>query len=164
MVEPSQRCHRSLDRLAKYSKLDGRFQYLQAAVGNPKEERTQFFERPFMGGSLFSSSAEDGHYDVKTLSLSDEPSLKDQSFDLIKCDLEGAEWDFLIHYSSLLKNSKFLVMEWHSWHSGDGGFPQIEKNLTESGFQIVKSSSPQKAVGRDGEVGLFLAKNLNFQN
>ena len=55
-------------------------------------------------------------------------------------------------------------MEWHSWHSGDGGFPQIEKNLIESGFQIVKSSSPQKAVGRDGEVGLFLAKNLNFQN
>jgi hypothetical protein len=113
---------------------------------------------------LFSSSAEDGHYDVKTLSLSDEPSLKDQSFDLIKCDLEGAEWDFLIHYSSLFKNSKFLVMEWHSWHIGGGGFPQIEKKLTEIGFQIIKSSSPQKAVGRDGEVGLFLAQNLNFQN
>ena len=115
-----------------------------------------------MGGSLFSSSAEDGYYDVKTLSLSDEPSLKDQSFDLIKCDLEGAEWDFLIHYSSLLKNSKFLVMEWHSWHSGDGGFPQIEKKLTEIGFQIIESSSPQKAIGRAGKVGLFLAQNLNF--
>ena len=164
MVEPSQSCQRSLNNMAQYPKLGGRFQYLQAAVGNPKEEFTQFFERPFMGGSLFSSSAEDGHYDVKTLSFSDEPSLKNQSFDLIKCDLEGAEWDFLIHYSSLLKNSKFLVMEWHSWHSGDGGFPQIEKKLTEIGFQIVKSSSPQKAVGRDGEVGLFLARNLNFQN
>jgi FkbM family methyltransferase len=164
MVEPSQKCHRSLDRLAKYSKLDGRFQYLQAAVGNPKEERTQFFERPFMGGSLFSSSSEDGHYDVKVLTLSSEPSLKDQSFDLIKCDLEGAEWEFITHYSSLLKNSKFVVMEWHSWHSGHGGFPQIESKLTEIGFQIIKSSSPQKAVGREGEVGLFLAQNLNFQN
>ena len=55
-------------------------------------------------------------------------------------------------------------MEWHSWHSGDGGFPQIEKKLTEIGFQIIKSSPHQKAVGRDGEVGLFLAQNLNFQN
>ena len=55
-------------------------------------------------------------------------------------------------------------MEWHSWHSGGGGFPQVEKKLTEIEFQIIKSSSPQKAVGRDGEVGLFLAKNLNFQN
>jgi hypothetical protein len=55
-------------------------------------------------------------------------------------------------------------MEWHSWHTGGEGFPQIEKRLTEFGFKIIKSSPPQKAVGRDGEVGLFLAKNLNFQN
>jgi FkbM family methyltransferase len=164
MVEPSQRCQRSLDRLAKYSKLDGRFQYLQAAVGNPKEEHTKFFERPFMGGSLFSSSSSDFDYKVRTLTLSDDPNSQHQSFDLVKCDLEGAEWDFLIHYSSLLRNSKFLVMEWHSWHQGTGGFPQIQKMLTELGFQIVNASSPLKAVGRDGEVGLFLAKNLNFQS
>ena len=53
-------------------------------------------------------------------------------------------------------------MEWHSWHQGSGGFPQVEKKLNELGFQIVKSSSPLKAVGRDGDVGLFLSKNLNF--
>ena len=163
MVEPSQRCQRSLEKMAQYPKLGGRFQYLQAAVGNPKKKNIQFFERPFMGGSLFSSSAEDGHYDVKTLCLSDEPSLKDQSFDLIKCDLEGAEWDFIIHYTSLLERAKFLVMEWHSWHSGHGCFPQIENKLKKIGFQIIKSSPPQKAVGRVGEVGLFIARNLNFQ-
>jgi FkbM family methyltransferase len=164
LVEPSKRCQRSLDSLAKYSKLDGRFQYLQAAIGNPKEERTPFFERPFMGGSLFSTSSANCSYEVKTLCISKDPNFQNQTFDLIKCDLEGAEWDFLLHYSSLLKNAKFLVMEWHSWHFGDGGFPQVEKKLTEIGFQIIKSSSPQKAVGRDGEVGLFLAQNLNFQN
>ena len=164
MVEPSQRCQRSLEKMAQYPKLGGRFQYLQAAVGSPKEEYTQFFERPFMGGSLFSTSYADCSYEVKTFTPSDDPSLTNKSFDLIKCDLEGAEWDFLIHYSSLLIKSKFLVMEWHSWHSGDGGFPQIEKKLTEIGFQIIKSSPHQKAVGRDGEVGLFLAQNLNFQN
>ena len=164
MVEPSQRCQRSLEKMAQYPKLGGRFQYLQAAVGNPKEERTPFFERPFMGGSLFSSSSADCSYEVKTLPPSSELNLNEQSFDLIKCDLEGAEWDFLIHYSSLLKNSKFLVTEWHSWHIGGGDFPQIEKKLIEIGFEIVKSSSAHKAVGRDGEVGLFLAQNLNFQN
>jgi len=164
MVEPSQRCQRSLEKMARYPKLGGRFQYLQAAVGNPREKNIQFFERPFMGGSLFSSSDEDGHYYVKTLSLSDEPDLKDQPFDLIKCDLEGAEWDFITHYSSLLEKSKFLVMEWHSWHQGGGGFPQVKKMLHELCFEIVKSSSPHNAIGRDGKVGLFLAKNLNFQN
>ncbi len=164
MIEPSRRCQRSLEKMAQYPKLGGRFQYLQAAVGNPKEKNTQFFERPFMGGSLFSTSSADLSYEVKTFNLSSGPNLKEESFDLIKCDLEGSEWDFLIHYSSLLKNSKFLVMEWHSWHSGDGGFSQIEKKLTHLGFQIIKSSPPQQAVGRDGEVGLFVAQNLNFQN
>jgi FkbM family methyltransferase len=164
MVEPSQKCQRSLERMVQYAKLGGRFQYLQAAVGNPKERSTRFFERPFMGGSLFSLSSQDVHYEVKTLPLSSELNLNVQSFDLIKCDLEGAEWDFLIHYSSLLKNSKFLVMEWHGWHSGEGGYPQVQNKLSELGFEIVKSSLPKEAVGRDGEVGLFLAKNLNFQS
>ena len=86
------------------------------------------------------------------------------TFDLIKCDIEGGEWELFIHYPLILKNSKFLVMEWHSWHSGGGGFPQIENKLTDLGFQIIKSSPPQKAIGRNGEVGLFLAKNLNYPN
>ena len=47
-----------------------RFQYLQAAVGNPEHENTRFFERPFMGGSLFASSSEDSSYNVQTLVLS----------------------------------------------------------------------------------------------
>ena len=164
MVEPSQRCQKKKKKMIQDPELSERFKYLQAAVGNPEEENARFFERPFMGGSLFSSSSADCSYEVKTLTLSDGPNLQQQSFDLIKCDLEGAEWDFIIHYSPLLENSKFLVMEWHSWHSGDGGFPQIEKKLTDIGYQIIKLSPAHKAVGRDGEVGLFLAQNLNFQN
>ena len=52
--EPLQRCQRSLEKSGQYPKLGGRFQYLQVAVGNPKEQMTPFFERPNMGGSLFS--------------------------------------------------------------------------------------------------------------
>ena len=164
MVEPSQRCQRSLEKMVQDPRLGSRFQYLQAAVGNPNKERILFFERPFMGGSLFSSSSADNTYDVKTLTFSKKTDFLEKSFDLVKCDLEGAEWNFIIHYSLILKKSKFLVMEWHSWHSGNGGFQQIEKKLNDFGFQIIKKSSPQKAIGRDGEVGLFLAQNLNFQN
>jgi hypothetical protein len=117
-----------------------------------------------MAGSIFESDDTDSSYHASTLKTTDVFSSATDSYDLIKCDIEGGEWNFLINYTSILEKSKFLVMEWHSWHSGCEGFPQIEKKLTELGFQIIKSSSPQKAVGRDGEVGLFLAKNLNFQN
>jgi FkbM family methyltransferase len=163
LIEPSIRCRRSLEKLVKLPRLQNRFQYLQRAVGDPEKQNIKFFDRPFMAGSIFESDHKEASYPAKTLKASDVFSSKSNTYDLIKCDIEGGEWNFLIHYASILKNSKFLVMEWHSWHSGGRGFPQIEKQLTEIGFQIIKSSPPLKAVGRDGEVGLFLAKNLNFQ-
>ena len=164
LIEPSLRCRRSLEKLVKLPRLQNRFQYLQRAVGDPKEPLIKFFDRPYMAGSIFESEHSDPPYHANTLKSSEVLSSNSSSYDLIKCDIEGGEWDLLIHYPSILKNSKFLVMEWHSWHSGGGSFPQIEKKLHEIGFQIIKSSSPQEAVGRDGEVGLFLAKNLRFQN
>jgi len=164
LIEPSLRCRRSLEKLVKLPRLQNRFQYLQRAVGDPKEPLIKFFDRPYMAGSIFDSEHSDPPYHANTLKSSEVLSSNSSSYDLIKCDIEGGEWDLLIHYPSILKNSKFLVMEWHSWHSGGGSFPQIEKKLTEIGFRVIKSSPPQKAVGRDGKVGLLLAKNQNFQS
>ena len=164
LIEPSLRCSRSLKKLVELPRLQNRFQYLQRAVGDPEETHIKFFDRPFMAGSIFGTDHNDAFYHANTLKLSEVFSSDRDSYDLIKCDIEGGEWELIENYPTLLKQSKFVVMEWHSWHSGDGGFPQIEKKLTEVGFQIIKSSPPNKAIGRDGEVGLFLAQNLNFQN
>ena len=164
LIEPSPRCRRSLEKLVKTPRLENRFQYLQRAVGDPEVPHIKFFDRPFMAGSIFESDHQDTSYNAKTLQTSDALSSNRGTFDLIKCDIEGGEWNLLINYPSILQKSRFLVMEWHSWHSGGGGFSQIEKKLTEIGFQIINSSPPQKAVGRIGEVGLFLAKNLNYQD
>ena len=164
LVEPSIICRRSLEKLVESPQLQNRFQYLPRAIADPKKSLVKFFDRPFMAGSIFKSDHQDTSYHAKTLKTSDVLSSNRDTFDLIKCDIEGGEWELFIHYPLILKNSKFLVMEWHSWHSGGGGFPQIENKLTDLGFQIIKSSPPQKAIGRNGEVGLFLAKNLNYPN
>jgi len=164
LIEPSHRCSRTLKKLVELPRLQNRFQYLQRAVGDPEETHIKFFDRPFMAGSIFGSDHNDAFYHANTLKLAEVFSSDRDSYDLIKCDIEGGEWELIENYPTLLKQSKFVVMEWHSWHSGGGGFLQIEKKLTEVGFQIIKSNPPNKAIGRDGEVGLFLAKNLNFQN
>jgi FkbM family methyltransferase len=163
MVEPSQRCRRSLKKLIEQPQLKARFKYLQSAVSDPIMESTNFFERPFMGGSMFESSDVDS-YQVKSLKISDIVEKNSAPLDLVKCDLEGAEWHLLTNYSEILAKSKFLIMEWHSWHTGGGGIVQIEKKLKDLEFDILRSSTPAKAVGREGEVGLFLAQNLNFEN
>ncbi len=164
MIEPSQRCQRSLEKMTRDPKLESRFKYLQAAVGNPKRENNQFFERPFMGGSMFESYNFDNSYQVKSLKTSDVVEMIDTPLDLVKCDSEGGEWYFLNNYSEILSQSKFLLMEWHSWHEGGGGIIQIENKLKDLDFNILRSSPPTKAVGRTGEVGLFLARNLKFDN
>jgi FkbM family methyltransferase len=164
LVEPSTLCRRSLEKLVGSPQLQNRFQYLPRAIADPKQSHVKFFDRSYMAGSIFESDHKDSYFLANTLKTSEVFSTDSSSYDLVKCDIEGGEWNLLINYPSILQKSKFLVMEWHSWHSGGGGFLQIEKKLTEIGFRTIKSSPPQKAVGRDGEVGLFLAKNLNFQN
>ena len=104
----------------------------------------------------------DSDYNVQTLALSQLACHPAHSFDLVKCDLEGAEWELITNYVSLLENSKFLVMEWHSWHQGGGSFKQIERRLSEIGFEIIRTKDPEGAVGREGKVGLILAENLNY--
>ena len=164
LIEPSLRCSRSLKKLVNLPQLQKRFQYLPLAIGDPNKPHIKFYDRPYMAGSIFESDRTDPYYNANTLKTSNVLSSDSGTFDLIKCDIEGGEWELIKNYPTLLKQSKFVVMEWHSWHSGGGGFKQIDKLLTEIGFQIINSSTPQKAIGRDGEVGLFLAKNLNFQN
>ena len=163
LIEPSLRCIRSLDALIRAPKIRNRFQYFPLAIGDPSKPHIKFYDRPYMAGSVFKSNSTDSYYNANTLKTSDVFTSDTKFFDLVKCDIEGGEWDFIVNYSLILQKSKFVVMEWHSWHSGGGGFSQIENKLAEIGFQTVKSSPPQKAVGRDGEVGLFLSKNLNFQ-
>ena len=70
-------------------------------------------------------------------------------YDLIKCDIEGSEWEFLNNYESLIKKSKYLLLEWHSWHEGGGGFPQIDQAPSISKLQSNCSSEPIPAVGRE---------------
>ena len=76
--------------------------------------------------------------------------------DLIKCDIEGSEWELLNNYPNLLSCTKYLLLEWHSWHSGSGSYDQIIETLHSLNFTVEKMSPTQKATGRDGEVGLLL--------
>ena len=84
-------------------------------------------------------------------------------YDLIKCDIEGAEWDFMQNYGAVIRKTNFLLLEWHSWHSGGNGFPQLKNKLKELGFKITKETKLESASGRDGQVGLLLAENQQLQ-
>lgn len=164
MIEASSLCERSLDQLCKMDRLKGRFQYLKRAIGDPKQEMMKFFDRPFMASSKFDSSDFAKSNRIEILQSSEVFGALSPPYDLIKCDIEGSEWDFIANYSEILKVSKNLILEWHSWHSGGNGYNQILEALESLDFKINKSSSPMPAVGIEGEVGLLLAENKFYLN
>lgn len=163
MVEPSPRCQRSLHKIVSYKKLNDRFKLLQCVIANPNFRSIDFFDRPFMASSVFGSAKGENSSQVKVLTQNDITELLPPPFDLIKCDIEGSEWDLLLHYPNILMQTKYLVLEWHDWHNGGGGLSQLVSKLEELNYEVINIAKPTNAIGREGKVGLILAKNLKFK-
>lgn len=163
MIEPSPKCNRSLTKLVNHPYFKGKFVYLQKAIDGIDTQKTMFYDRPYMGGSIFGNSTNEKYANIDTLKEEEILETSPSPYDMIKCDIEGSEWEFINQYPHILQVSKYLLMEWHSWHQGGGGFAQISEKLSEMHYEIIRTSSPENAASNEGEVGLLLAKNLNLQ-
>jgi len=164
MIEPCINCRDSIDRLMRDQKLKGVTQMLDGVIDDPKLGHSSFFDRPFMASSSFITleEEEEGVRKVRIITEDDIISKLNPPYDLIKCDIEGSEWEFLSHYPKILSGTRHLILEWHSWHNGKGGFMQISDRLKELNYQIIKESPSDDATGKDGKVGLILAQNLSL--
>ena len=162
MIEPCINCHDSIDRLMRDKKLKGITQMLDGVIDDPELGHSSFFDRPFMTSSSFKNSADEDVRKVQIITEDDIINKMNPPYDLIKCDIEGSEWELLSHYPKILSEARYLILEWHSWHNGGGGKTQIEEQLGSINFKIVKESNVQTAIGRDGQIGLILAINRSI--
>jgi hypothetical protein len=58
-------------------------------------------------------------------------------YDLVKLDIEGAEWDFLSGYRSVLDHTRFVLMEYHekkSYHR----LPRLKEIAESARFGLKK--------------------------
>ncbi len=164
MIEPCTDCHDSIDRLMRDKRLSGNMQILNGAIDNPINGHASFIDRPFMASSSFKNSAEEDVRKVQIITEDDIFNKMEPPYDVIKCDIEGSEWELLSHYPKILSGTKSIILEWHSWHNGGGGKAQIIERLASIDFKVIKESSEHPAIGRKGKVGLILARNKNFEN
>ena len=159
LIEASPICTVSLNQLCNNKKLFGKFRFLSGAIGKPDQNYAEFYDREYMAGSTLPTSRDESTISVKIIQEDELLKEYEPPYSLIKCDIEGSEWQFLNHYQNLINSSEYLLLEWHSWHTGGGGLNQIKTKLNDLGFDIERISHLQNAVGRDGTVGLILAKN-----
>ena len=147
LVEPSTKCYASLERLVLDEQLEGRFRLFKSCIGNPSEEKAKFYERPHMASSMKKESRDEEGAVAPILKSSELHEYMPPPFDLLKCDIEGSEWQLLLHYQEILSETRHLILEWHSWHDGGGGRDQIISTLKSLNFSILKSSKTMPAAG-----------------
>lgn len=95
-------------------------------------------------GVTFSDSKDDaGHVDAKSQGGVTVPTvrlrdvLEQDRYQLLKLDVEGAEYKILEDCGDALKNAERMVIEVHAFRSEDGKLGSLLSQLEELGFQYV---------------------------
>ena len=63
-------------------------------------------------------------------------------YDLVKVDIEGAEYDFLENYTDVYTNASAILIEWHSSDRAGSGKDRVQELLEPRGFRLVKMVRP----------------------
>jgi FkbM family methyltransferase len=72
-------------------------------------------------------------------------------YDLIKIDIEGAEYDFAENYVEVHKHASAILIEWHARDRQGSGKERIHELLGSSGFRVVKTMRPVRLLYLDGD-------------
>jgi FkbM family methyltransferase len=71
-------------------------------------------------------------------------------YDLIKIDIEGAEYDFAGSYSDLCRQASYLLVEWHSPDREGRREPELRELCARNGFEYVKEIREKREACMDG--------------
>ena len=159
LVDGDSRTLSSIPSLLRRNHLLENWCYRHAAIAGDCTEIT-FYEDDYMA-----STALDGSCGIPVcLKVIKEEEVQETlipPYDLVKVDVEGSEWEFLNYYPQILCQTRYLLLEWHSWHNGGGGVEQIREKLESLGYRVLKESAVISLEKEDRKVGLILAENEN---
>ena len=161
LVDADSRIRNGLSSLLSLNNLSSHFSFLHGAIASGNG----FVD--FSQQDVMSSSLAQLHADSKSAHLTNVPIIDylmilnafPPPYDLVKIDIEGGEYDFLLSYGQVLAQAKHLVIEWHSWHRGGGSSDQIRSMAESHGFHFRKEIQPPKDCGEEDSnlrVGVFL--------
>jgi FkbM family methyltransferase len=141
--------------LFRINNLTEKFRFRHGAIGSGKET-CKFVHTPWMGSALASITGTNTNAaDVPILTAAEILSIFGPPFELLKVDIEGAEYDLFKDYHDLLCCCENLLLEWHSWHPGKGGLGQLQALASEAGFEQIAELQPPRNVN-SGQTGVVL--------
>ena len=107
-----------------------------------------FFDRPHMAASKYKTEDNEVATKVSVLMPEDILNWHQPPYDLLKCDIEGAEWEVFEHYSEILKSTKFILVE---WHQGKGSYEDFLRESEIHDLELIKTEkkSSEELTNRD---------------
>ena len=159
LIDADSRVGRGIANLIKLNNLDANISYMHGAISEGAGS-VSFKENLVMSSSL-SALDESSEGVLIKVPIADQTLIMRQlapPYDLVKIDVEGAEYDFLLSYKDILSSTSALIIEWHSWHRGGGSQLQIQSMVESYGFRLQKVLQPPKSCSPSGResVGVLL--------
>ena len=162
LIDPDPHIVDQVKKLIANNHLESSFQFLPFAISS-QPGKIEFAVRSYMASSLATLGEENSDVQlVETINTKDLASYMSPPYDLIKVDIEGAEFDFLSSYDETLKSAKHVILECHSWHTGGGGMQQLHELALAKNFRILKevvSPRPVTIKGKPETCGMLLLEN-----
>jgi len=162
LVDANEKMTQWIRRTTEINKLEKSWQHHCAAIATGAGQ-CEYVQRSYMGSSL--GSIDDAPGEKVTVPVLDQAAMLKTfapPYDLIKVDIEGAEFEFLQNYPDVLKQTKHLCIEWHSWHAGGGGVSQITQLAEAQGFKVAAEIQPTRTIPNGAQTGVLLFLNTKL--
>jgi len=155
LIDADEKRRPYIEDLVRMNDLSSAFHFRCAAIG-PDDGSCKFVHIPYMGSALASIVGYNSQsFEVPILTAAEIIATFRPPYDLLKVDIEGAEFELLQNYHQLLSHCEYLLLEWHSWHSGGGGLGRLQQLTSDIGFtQLAELQAGRKVA--PGETGVIL--------
>jgi len=164
LIDADPRVKLAVKKLVSLNRLEERMTFQHGAVAKGHGE-VSFSMRSVMSSAVTVSGQGDGQTATVPIASQEDLLLSlAPPYDLIKVDIEGMEHEFFSNYDRIIRASSYLLVEWHSWHTGGGGASQICKLAEAQGLKLILEPVAPHTVQVDGkseQCGTFLFGRVN---
>jgi FkbM family methyltransferase len=159
LIDADERSAPLIDALLRLNNLSEKFVFRHGAIADGTGT-CRFIRRSYMSSSLASIGAPPGSaLEVPILTAEQIIAGFPPPYDLVKVDIEGGEYELLRNHGEFLAQCEYLVMEWHSWHSGGGGLAQLQDLAAAARFHQLAELRPARDVPH-GQAGILLFRRF----
>ncbi len=150
LVDADSRVIPAVEKAMAGNGLQDRYHFLHGAI-TAGEAPVRFALRSGMGSSTDDKGeSASGFEEIPAATPALIAKLCPPPYDLVKIDVEGAEFAFLEHYESIYSQAKVIIAEWHSWDKEGTKEGEFRRSMEARGFVFMRELQEKRVLNISG--------------